>query len=140
MLWRPSYHPILRAGVALPEVQIRTLNGTLLRPEKVFVGGFDLLSLGEIEIWRRLMGEAFPSLVVPVGLAIDGSQEATLEAATARSRHASTGVIDDAEALREEIKPDRPERSFAWADGLLVIGAPTEEVWDEFQQVLAPKA
>lgn len=136
MLWRSAYVPRILRSVPLP-------NGS--DQPRVCVGGFDLKALGEIGIWQRLLdgtdaanryriqlfgdGATFPPRLVRA--VIPPSQRDRFEIVEAATRE-----------WKELVAPDRPERSFAAviregkAD-LLVIGAPTEEVWDEFQAVMS---
>jgi hypothetical protein len=70
---------------------------------------------------------------------LDSSQP--LEAVLPPSVFARTTVSEPVADWRNLIHPDRPERSFAVLENgstieMLVVGPPTEDVWEEFENRL----
>lgn len=128
-----AYVPrIVRGPLPEPPTGV-SLEGSPFAPGGIWIGGFAALALTEIEVWRRLIRSEGHE--APVALfEVDPS---TLRDALPPSRHASTFVLDESAAWRELIAPDRPTRSFAVAPGLVMIGPPTEEAWEEFSGRLA---
>jgi hypothetical protein len=85
----------------------------------------------EVRIWLGLIG---PS--ARVVYFVDAAKRADIEAVTPPSRRNLTFLADDPHQWRALIEPDRVDRAFAVAGNLLVIGAPTEEVWERFEGIL----
>ncbi|MFZ4508359.1 MAG: hypothetical protein ACOYON_11760 [Fimbriimonas sp.] len=133
MLWRSGYSIRILTGDFLPSGSIRLLNGSKEPLGPVVVGGFSLLALGEMEVWRRLLSEALPGFSVQYALF---GAVGDLESAIPPSRHGSYGVVSDPGDLGERLEIDRVERSFAIQPGLAMVGAPTEEAWDQFREAL----
>lgn len=134
MLWKDEYRPVVRYDVRIPPVQGTLLSGapTLVRGG-VLIGAFDARS-SEVGVWQRLIGGQPPTAFIGVS-----AEDAT--AVTPPSGRASTLVIVNDLAWRTIAVADRPERAFALVFSgeraqMLVVGAPTEDVWEEFEQRL----
>ncbi len=125
MLWRESYSPtVIRDRIRTP----------FSDESLVYVGSYALEASREVEIWWRLFEQELPGFLVEV---VPESLRDEVIALRAPSRHsrirfdsAALGVIDEVE----------PHRAFcavvrAGIAELVVIGPPTEEVWDEVCQL-----
>lgn len=131
MRWRDAYQPIVAHDITCP---------TLTPPENsrlAWLGGFDLRCISELGVWLRLFEDA--GYQPGIRLFLDASQP--LEAVLPPSVFARTMVSGPIADWRQLIQPDRPERSFAvLGDGstieMLVVGPPTEDVWEEFENRL----
>lgn len=130
MLWRQPYQPRV-----LEAVRVEGL------PDGILVGVFDPLGQAELGVWLRLFESAGQDRQVKI-LAIGMPSPRKFEAILPPSRHSQV-VWRDEGGLAQTLAIDKPERSFAAivtggiAD-LLVVGLPTEEVWERFEQALTP--
>ena len=149
MLWKPTYETRVLQSIPLVRLEGRTLDGQdgAAPIEGAMLGAFGPFATAELGIWRRLLAEAYPSRRVPTVLvrAVWTERERrTLATGTAPALHAWTLLAnDDAGAWSSAIGPDRAERAFgAVVRGgvaeLLMVGLPTEEAWDLFQEKLSP--
>jgi len=102
---------------------------------RVWVGGYGLLALPELEIWRRLF--LADGLALPVRVLIQSIWTATdLELATAM---VAPSQASELRFLAGEIGPEIPrDRIFAWhpATGTLMLGPPTEDAWEQLRAEL----
>jgi hypothetical protein len=110
----------------------------------VLVGGFDLRAQAEFGIWWRLLesaGLADRSVIYLFSAEWTDKDLRLARAVLPRSLHDRLRLVaDEAGAWRDLIEPDRPERSFAAIvrgpeAELLVIGPPTEDVWERFERL-----
>jgi hypothetical protein len=130
MLWREPYRPQVLEEVSLPSSPASS---------RIILGAFDLRAQREIGVWLRLLTEAGLAGATQIVLFGPASMFAAAEAVFPPSLHNQMVHVEDLEGdWRRLLKPENSERSFAMVlDGalakILVIGTPTEEVWDEFQ-------
>ncbi|RYG49262.1 hypothetical protein EON79_01890 [bacterium] len=103
-------------------------------PDGFYLGGFSPLAQSELGVWRRLMA----SRAAPYSLLLFGpGWDAVLPASLLALRF--EGASEPLWLGR--IAPDRPERSFCVVvrEGvakILVIGPPTEDVWEEVEKAI----
>jgi len=121
VLWRAAYEPQVLGPFPVP-----TFDGVL-------VGGFDVLSLSEMEIWMRLLESS--GIDWRFGLVGDWDVSDLVRP----SRLSRCMRLE--EFWRSAVSPDRVERSFCAfvRDGVAVrtvVGPPTEEVWEEFERLM----
>lgn len=146
MIWREAYETRVLEGGESPPVLGASLSGDDLRLHGpyVVVAGFELRSLTEREVWRRLIASAFgtPEWFVD-GVVAHGWNAQTLEhfrMVTPKALHRTTfALVDPAWEWHRLVQPDRANRSFAAviAQGqarLLMVGPPTEEAWERFER------
>jgi len=140
-----DYEPRVLRGASLPPISAITLAGDRVADAEppLLVGGFDLESTLEQDVWRRLLDGLVDGAVYAVfapSWPLD--QIDALGDATPPSRWATTWMVEDPGFWRDLVAPDRVGRSFAWcrdADGvMLIVGKPTETVWGEMALRLAP--
>jgi len=128
VLWRSAYQPRV--------LESRKLDGL---PEGIVVGVFDPLGQAELGVWLRLFESAGWDRDVSI-LAIGMPGRRKFESVLPPSRHSQIVWLDES-GLRQTLEIDKPERSFAavivnGVADLLVVGVPTEEVWERFEQAL----
>lgn len=130
LLWRSAYEPRVLEGVSVPA------------EDGVLLGAFDFRAQAELGIWWRLLESA--GLISQTRIRIFSSSwqaadQKTLEAVFPRSWQAQIELVTDDQFWTQLIQPDRPERAFAarikgGMAEMLVIGTPTEEVWERFSR------
>lgn len=133
MLWRESYRPNVRYNVPLPGLA-----------DGIVVGVFDVHGLREQGVWLRLLESAGADHTARLLFAIDSPsprQKRDITSLLPPSRHPQIEWLEDGEALKAVIAPDHRERAFAAIirEGIavqLVVGPPTEEVWERFESAL----
>jgi len=127
VLWRTPYKPRVLERSSVPGL-----------PDGICLGIFDARAQSELGIWLRLFESAGidrSTHIVAVGL----KDRRKVETVLPPSRHGQLLLLADEEkTISNLINPDRPERSFAAIvrhgfAPLLVVGAPTEEVWERFE-------
>ena len=147
MLWKPTYETRVLRDVALPRLVGRTLDGQdgAAPVEGAMLGAFGPFASAELGVWRRLLKEGFPALRVPTVLvraSWTDRERRTILLATPPDAHAWTLLANDPDgAWSAAVGPDRAERAFGAVvregqAGLLMVGLPTEEAWDEFREAL----
>ena len=135
MLWREPYRPRVEIDIVVPEL---TGNAS------VILGAFDLRAQRELGVWQRLLHEA--DLTKEYRLLLISSPDAPIsrgdaESAFPPSLHSRVDLVADrGRAWRSLVAPDCPERAFAAILAgrlarVLVVGSPTEEVWESFCEV-----
>lgn len=122
-----GYAPRVLEGAACPTPEARSLTGQPFEGT-MFVGAFTPAAI-EVGIWVRLIGPDCPVIYF-------GVDEAAARQVAPPSRYPNTFVASRDDFFRDLVRPDRPERAFAVAGTLIVIGAPTEEVWERFEGIL----
>lgn len=128
MLWRTSYEPRVLRDAEAPS------------GEGLLLGAFDVRAQSEIGVWTRLFDEA--GLDYRIRLFRDEwteKERRTVDAVFPPSVRARIELATE-RGWAETVAPDRPERTFAALiqEGrakMLVIGPPTEEVWEEFSRL-----
>lgn len=133
MLWRPGYQPRVSMGVESPPLKIHLLDGSKAEGASILIGGFAPTSLLEQEVWRRLVESA--GLAEEALQVVFGAEASSLIPLVPRSRLARTGTCPETRAWEALVQPDHPGRSFALTGPMLVVGPPTEEVWEEFEAI-----
>ena len=125
MLWRESYSPrLIREKIRTPFSDESLL----------LIGSRSLSASREVEIWWRLCEEDF------MGFAVEVLPEACQDEAgilRAGSRQARIRFNSEALSIVQELPDDRAFCAVV-RDGiaeLIVVGPPTEEVWDEASTV-----
>jgi hypothetical protein len=113
----------------VPPLRAQSLDGSSFEGH-VFIGAF-AAGAREVGIWQRLIGP-------DADIVYFDTPEEAIRAVTPRSREGKAYVADPAvsAAWRELVQPDRMDRAFAMAGNHLVVGAPTEEVWETFEGIL----
>ena len=121
MLWRESYRPRVIREPARTQFSDESLP---------IVGSFNLEASREVEIWWRLFEDEFPGLLVEVLPEALREQAFHLRAPSRQSRirfdTKALGLVsnlDHGRAFCAIVREGMAE--------LIVIGPPTEEVWDE---------
>ncbi len=146
MLWREPYTPRLLSDIAVPPLSMMPLypGADSPGPKYALIAGFSLWAIGEMGIWHRLfLDGGFQSATAFIDQ--DWSPKAIQELGDSvpSSSHRNNYVISDPDALwRQLIEPDKPERSFAAiirdeVAERVVVGPPTEDVWEEFARRLS---
>jgi len=143
---RPQgYAPRVLEGADLPPISGRTLVGGVVADARpgVLVGGFDLESLIEQDVWRRLLDGASSAWVHAVFQPSWSDADAeSFRASVPPSRWGSTWMAEDDRIWRSLISPDRPGRAFAFVRGVsgvfLVVGKPDEDAWGAVAARLPP--
>lgn len=147
MLWRTPYQTPRAENVTLPGLSGRYVSGEswVALDDFVLVGAFDLRGLSEIGIWTRLLDEAGIGVVVAFFDAEwSPQQRVVLEASIPYSQQGHTLMANDPRGeWLDLISPDKPERAFAavvrgHAASVLMLGAPTEDAWDDFLLAASP--
>lgn len=133
MLWREPYRTRILRKVAFPsELEFAAV-----------VGGFNLSSDVGRQVWGRLIqsdfgGDArFGEIVLRPYWTPE--ERAELEAITPPSRLFRTRLLEDpGSSWRKLVQPNSEEQAFALIQplGLLMVGPPTEEAWEEFAEGL----
>lgn len=147
MLWKTPYETRILRGVELPRLVGRTLDNQdgAAPVEGAMLGAFGPFAGAELGIWRKLLEEAFPARKVPTVLvraAWTERERRTLATATPPGLHPWTLLANDPDgAWAAAVGPDRAERAFgsvvrSGTAELLMVGLPTEEAWDHFQETL----
>jgi hypothetical protein len=133
VLWRPGYQPRVTTLSQKPTLRIRLLDGSEAVDAPVLIGGFAPTSLLEQEVWRRLVESA--NLAQDCIQAVFGAEPSSLVPLVPRSRWGRTGACADTSEWEALVQPDHPGRSFAVSGPMMVVGPPTEEVWEEFEAI-----
>jgi hypothetical protein len=102
----------------------------------VLVGGLSLSALPEMEIWMKLLEQ---SALGEWMIGLPGELVAEAQALVAPKRLRRLIEIDQS-VWKQIVQPDQPSRSFCLVAGggvvlRLVIGPPTEEVWESFEEL-----
>lgn len=150
MLWKPTYETRILHEIPLPRLVGRTLDGQdgAAPVEGAMLGAFGPFASAELGVWRRLLEEAYPQRRVPTVLIRANWAERerrSLATATPPGLHAWTLLANDAEgSWTAAVGPDRAERAFGavvrnGVATVLMVGLPTEEAWDMFQETIAGK-
>jgi hypothetical protein len=146
MLWREAYSTRVLERAGCPPVEGASLTGEELRLAGPFVivAGFDLRSMVEREVWRRLTTAVFGAHGWYLeGVVAHGWNAQTLERlrmVTPREMHGSTySLVDPAWEWHRLVQPDHAHRAFAAVVALgeirlLMVGPPTGEAWERFEQ------
>jgi hypothetical protein len=146
MLWRGSYETEIRRGFSPPTpLGGQSLAGQPFDPVSnwALVAGCHDAAFREVELWRRLIADSFADLqnfafgIVRPEWSPRQTQE--LAALIPPSQHRYTYAwTDPEETWRQETVGDRQDRAFALVrgNGLLMVGPPTEEAWDEFEAAI----
>lgn len=138
------YAPRVLQGPGLPGLRGTSLAGAIWLgpPPALMVGGFDLDSLLEQDVWRRLLEGVVPDGATAhfgvLRTAWPPAIRDDLADATPLSRHGVQWAWEDDGTWRSLIAPDRVGRSFALCrdqdEVFLVVGKPNESVWATFLQ------
>ncbi len=131
MRWRDAYEPIVAHDIPRPALIPDDIS------RSAWLGGFDLRCISELGVWLRLFEDA--GYQPNIRFFLDSSQP--LDTVLPPSVFARTTVSEPVADWRNLIQPDRPERSFAVLGNgttieMLVVGPPTEDVWEEFENRL----
>jgi hypothetical protein len=147
MLWREPYAPRVLEGVEVPFLDAMPLYPGAPLPGRDFalIGGFSGWAIGEMGTWTRLFLDGnLPAFVAFIDQIWSPQAVQDLGNSIASSAHRTTLVVSDSQdQWRTLIQPDKPERAFAAiirdsVAEMLVIGPPTEDVWEEFARRLRP--
>jgi len=128
VLWRQTYEPRILESIELAGV-----------PDGILLGAFDPKGQAELGVWLRLFESAGQDHRVKI-LAIGMPNRKIFESVLSPRRQSQIVWLDHGE-LAQILAIDKPERSFAAivANGvadLLVVGLPTEDVWERFERSL----
>jgi len=123
VLWRESYTPAIRSGTVLPSV-------SLPEATQCVAGAFAASDFRDLEVWRRLFETASFQYALLAPAALEEMFPPTIQ------RRFVT--MTDSTAWLEAIGN---ARAFAYIVGAetcpqLVIGPPTEEVWEGFETLV----
>lgn len=143
MLWRTSYTTKALRGLDLPPISGISLGREAghFPTDGVLLGAFGPL-VTELGIWRRLLADAYPDLRVPTLLiqtVWPNRERRAQEQGTPPALQDLTFLVEDPlGSWREKIGDIRADQSFGAVvrqgnAGLLMVGLPTEEAWDEFR-------
>jgi hypothetical protein len=125
MLWRTPYEPRIIPSAELP---VEPGIGS------VYVGAFDLRAVGEMGVWTRLFEDADLDYRILLVQKQWSPQSRALAKKVFRPSQGDLLIFSEQwEAWNLVVQPDRAERSFGVNGQLLVVGPPTEEVWDLFR-------
>ncbi len=137
MAWRDAYRPVVRQDFDAPSLlKARSLAGREVPdPEiQVFCGAMSLNAVPQLGVWQRLFAEDAPGLAGWFqGVFAEAAQEELVEASVPKSLHSETLLITPDSAWVEALQNDFGAQTFCWCrtPKLLVIGLPTEEVWEQ---------
>jgi hypothetical protein len=147
LLGKEPYRPRVALDVDLPPIvgmPLSAVDSREISGNAVVIGAFGLEAGREIGIWQRLLDSqpklASLSITLLVKQAWSARDIRLARDSLAPSRHDSTWAASDPERRWVAVVgPDRPERAFAAVvrgahAHLLMVGAPTEEGWDMFQE------
>jgi hypothetical protein len=130
MLWRTSYSTtVVSTAKVLP-----------IEDHKVaIIGSYSLEASREVEVWWRLFEEDFPGDATEL-LISESSLESAVGALRPPSRHSRIRFSQSVEAWQQATGNLEATRAFCAlaSEGqsqLIVIGPPTEEVWDQVSTI-----
>ncbi len=145
MLWRESYSPVIRRNLTCPATQSVALDGLVSKSScEVWIGGFGFLAAADQGVWWRLFQSDFRNdgrvkRVYILESADPGEVQTALSLIPRSEVHRCLLVEDPNHFWSDLIEPDNPARGFTaiienGSIPLLVVGPPTEEVWEEFSR------
>ena len=113
--------------------------------EGAMLGAFGPLAFAEIGVWRRLLEEAYPERPVPTVLvrpAWTVRERRKVADATPPGHHAQMLLADDPDGAWSEVDLGRAFGAVVRGGvaAVLMVGLPTEEAWDLFQEALEESA
>jgi hypothetical protein len=138
MLWREHYEPRVLTSVLVP----KGLPKVVSEVTYVIVGGFGLAAISDQGVWWKLLKSSFKQDTciyrIFISQAWTPKKERDANAMIPPSEKSSLILTEDYDQWCEIIQPDKPERGFAalvhqGKMQTLVIGPPTEEVWESFR-------
>lgn len=129
MLWRKAYQTKELLGFEPSWQTVRDLDGRpIIAPPQVAIGVCSPRDIPGAELWVRLLeserGDSMDWILIASGLAAE-----EVLPGIRRSWHSRLRVCAG------EAWPT--DREFAWRNGLLMIGPPTEDAWDLFLEGLS---
>lgn len=142
MIWREAYRPVVHKDFSAPSpLKARSLVGAPVSDEEIQVlaGAVGLNAVPQLGVWQRLFAEDAQGIAGRFqGTFIKKGQEEYLEASVPRSLHAETLLLEPDELWGRALQNEADAQTFCWcrAPKLLVIGLPTEEVWEEILESL----
>ena len=134
MVWRVPYVPECRSGVELPAVALTDLDEAVQPLPGIFFGAVSVRAFRELGLWQKLA--ASEALDYRLLLAIPPNEHALISQLFPPSQRSL--ILLSESAIWQAWRGDSEEtKTFGVIvrDGrakFVVLGLPTEEVWDEF--------
>lgn len=128
MLWREGYVPREEFGTA-PLLVGQSLDGLAEVWNGPVVGFFDAAALGVLSLWLRL----FAADELPVRVISLSPNPGALKEYFRPSLHA-TVILPDEPRAWDGFRAGAGRSTFAAAEGAVVYGPSTEDVWEEFSE------
>lgn len=134
MLWRPEYQTVVLRGVELPEIAGSLLSGGPWRSSEslITVIAPGVSDLRDLEIWWRLLASAD---LAQASVAVFHSAESPdlLRSLLPPSRHPRTATSEKL-ALWSAVVAQNAVLAAIPLAGLAMVGPPTEDAWEEFEE------